>query len=414
VTALTTRPAPARRESAPAGSRLLGMDATRGLAVLGMMAVHALYDTNADGSPTEVYLVSGGRSAATFAVLAGVGIAFTTGRRQVQIGPDATRATASMLTRALVVGLIGLALGYTDAGIASVILPYYALMFMLAIPLVLLPTRVLILAAAVLGAGMPVLSQLIRPGLPAPALLNPTFTQLLTDPLGLLSELALTGYYPALPWMTYLCVGIAVGRTRLTSPRVAAGLLAVGAVLAVAASAASRWLLGPLGGLGRIAAATPPAELAGRPNVADFVTLYPEGVTPTTTWWWLATDAPHSSTPLDLAQTIGSSLALLGAMLLLGHIIWPPAARVIGAVLRPLAAVGALTLTVYTLHVVFMNSSLDQFGPMAGYLMQVVVAVLFAVGWRLAVGRGPLESIVRVLAGRAGDLAVRAGRYCRW
>jgi hypothetical protein len=338
-----------------------------------------------------------------------VGIAFTTGRRRVR-GSALRYTAASLATRGLVVGLIGLALGYTDSEIAGVILPYYALLFVLAIPLVLLPTPALVALAAVVAGGVPVLSHLVRPGLPVPALDNPSFAFLFTDPLGLLGELALTGYYPALPWVAYLCVGIAVGRLRLSSARVAASLLATGTAVAAAATAVSWWLLGPMGGLDRIAAVTPPDELATAPTVADFVTVFPEGVTPTTTWWWLATVAPHSSTPADLVQTAGSAVAVLGAMLLLGHVARPLPARLVGLVLRPLAAVGALTLTVYTAHVVFLNSPLDEFDPVPGYWVQVLVAALFASGWRLAVGRGPLESLVRVLAQAAGRAAAGTRR----
>lgn len=399
-----TAPSPVTRPQPPAEatpSRLLGMDAARGAAVLGMMAVHSLYDTTPDGAPTATYLVTAGRSAAVFAVLAGVGIAFTTGRRRVGWGAEGRSAAASLAARAAVVGVIGLALGWGSAEIAANILPYYAVMFLLAIPLVFLPSRALVAVAALLAAGLPVLSQWVRPGLPAPSLENPTVAQLVTDPLGLLSELALTGYYPALPWLAYLAVGIAVGRLRRGGTRTAVWLAAGGTALAAAATLVSRWLMGPLGGHAAIAAVTPPELLASAPTVEDFVAVAPEGTTPTTTWWWLGTDAPHAGTPLDLAQTIGSALAVLGVMLLLGRMTNP----LVQAVLRPLAAVGALTLTVYTLHVVFLNSPLDTFDALPGYLVQVAVAALGALAWRRAVGRGPLESLVRVVARAAGRAA---------
>lgn len=409
TTTATTVGAPGARATAPGGTRLRGMDAARGLAVLGMMAVHSLYDTTADGSATTMYLVTAGRSAAMFAVLAGVGIAFTTGRRRVSDAAEGRRAVSGLATRGLVVGILGLTLGYTDVSIAANILPYYAVLFLFAIPLVFLPTGTLLALGVVVATAVPFVSHLLRPGLPEPTLVNPSFTAL-GDPLGLLSELAVSGYYPAAPWLAYLCVGIAIGRLRLSSARVAAGMLGIGAGVAVAATATSAWLLGPLGGLEQIRLVTPADQLATAPTIGEFVTIYPEGVTPTTTWWWLATDAPHSGTPLDLMQTAGSALAVLGGMLLLGHVTWPSAARLVGAVTNPLAAVGALTLTVYTAHLVFLNSPLDQFGPVAGYVVQVVAAVLFAVGWRRAVGRGPLESLVRVLAQGAGGLAARKTR----
>ncbi|GAA1207890.1 heparan-alpha-glucosaminide N-acetyltransferase domain-containing protein [Prauserella alba] len=387
--------------SPTATSRLTGVDATRGIAVLGMMAVHALYIAGSSGDPAWWYSIVSGRSAATFAVLAGVGIAFTTRREQV---PRARwrPVTASLVTRALAVGLLGLALGYTDSDIAAVILPFYAVLFLLAIPLVFLSTRLLLVTGAAVAAVVPTLSQLFRDVLPEPSYANPSFGYLVDDPLGLLSELAVTGIYPALPWTAYLCAGLVIGRLRLSSLRVDAWLLAGGAALAAVASALSALLLGPLGGRGRLVA------VDGSSVVDGVLEFGAPGTTPTTSWWWLAVDARHSSTPLDLLHTTGTATALLGALLLLTN------APKVGALARllasPLAAIGALTLTVYSAHIVFLNSPLDRFGALSGYLVQVAVAVAFAMAWRRFVGRGPLEWAVTWLAGRAGAIASQ-GRF---
>jgi uncharacterized membrane protein len=60
-------------ESSPA--RLRGIDAARGLALLGMLAVHLLPSRDDDGAISLSYRLASGRAAATFAVLAGVGLA---------------------------------------------------------------------------------------------------------------------------------------------------------------------------------------------------------------------------------------------------------------------------------------------------------------------------------------------------
>ena len=148
---------------------------------------------------------------------------------------------------------------------------------------------------------------------------------------------------------------------------------------------------------------TPPAQLETAPNVADFVNAFPDGVTPTTTWWWLATIAPHSGTPLDLVQTIGSACAVLGAALLLAGITRPAVARVLGFVLRPVAAAGSMTLTLYVLSILFMNSGLDDFDALEGYLWQIGAALVIGAAWRRAVGRGPLEAATSMLAQAARD-----------
>ena len=75
-----------------------------------------------------------------------------------------------------------------------------------------------------LGLGIPVGSHLVRPFLPVPDLGNPSVLDLVTDPGALLSELTLTGAYPAVVWLAYMAVGIVVGRLRLSDRRTAAAL----------------------------------------------------------------------------------------------------------------------------------------------------------------------------------------------
>jgi hypothetical protein len=93
-------------------------------------------------------------------------------------------------------------------------------------------------------------------------------------------------------------------------------------------------------------------------------------------------------------------VALLGALLLLGHVTTPALRTLIDLVLAPLAAAGSMTLTLYTAHIMFMNSPLDDFDATPGYVVQAVVALLFALAWRQVVGRGPLESLTTWTARR--------------
>lgn len=369
------RPTPRRR--------LVGVDATRGLALLGMMAVHVLPPTNADGTVTAAYQLTGGRSAATFAVLAGVGLALASGGNR----PDTKGFAPSVAIRALAIGTIGLLLGYVDSGLA-VILPYYAMFFLLSIPLLRLRARTLALVAVGLALVVPVVSQVLRAGLSSPDRGSPTFDRLVEDPIGLLSELLLTGYYPALAWLTYLAAGLAIGRLDLRNGKVAAGLLGAGAVLVGIGASASWLLLEVFGGREVLVATTRLGQTSTEIERALTTSMY--GTTPPTTWWWLAVDAPHSGTPFDLLQTTGFAIALLGAVLLL--------ARVAGPLLVPLAAAGAMTLTLYSAHVLLVRSPLLPNDALASYLVQVVVALTFASLWYLTKRRGPLEALVAFLA----------------
>src|ERR671933_2096393 len=85
--------APPVTAEAPAPSaRVTGVDLARGLALLGMFAVH-VFDEYTDGGGTLTGYLAAGRSAATFALVAGVSVAFLTGGRRILHG-RARRAAA--------------------------------------------------------------------------------------------------------------------------------------------------------------------------------------------------------------------------------------------------------------------------------------------------------------------------------
>ena len=374
-------PIPVPRPGRPA--RLAGVDAARAVALAGMAAAHILPVMAPGGTETVAGAVAAGRSSALFAVLAGVGVALATGgRTPPAAGRAHLAAAAGLLVRAVLLGVVGLALVELEPPVA-VILAYYGLLFVVATPLLRLRTPALAGLAVLWTVAGPVASHLLRAGRRAWPGDQPGFGAL-AAPGTLLRELLLTGYYPVLPWTAYLLVGLAVGRADLRSRRVAAGLLAGGAVLAVAAAAGSALLLGPGGG---------GAVLGARPAQQWF------GTVPTDTWWWLAVEAPHTGTPLDLAHTTGTALAVLGAMLLL--------ARAAPALLWPLAAVGSLPLTLYTVHVaalaLFPPAAAQAAGIGLGTLLAVHLAgaLLIGVLFRLAGRRGPLEAVVGALAGAA-------------
>ncbi len=392
-------------------SRVLGVEAARGVALLGMVAVHALNDSDELGRPTWSFTIFGGRAAALFAVLAGIGIAFITHRRRVRMS-DGTRAVATLGVRALAIGAIGLALGNTEASVASVILPAYAVMVLLAIPLVFLPTWLVAFVAVVVTAGAPVLQHVLLPPQPNPGLENPAFAELTSQPGALAVELALTGEFPAVTWLAYLCVGLVIGRLTLTRMRVILGLLGVGAVLAAAAPVASHVLLHKYQGLQQIWLAQPTSGVT-RADTTALLTFGGDGSTPTSTWWWLAVDKPHTGTPLNLLGTIGSAVALLAIMLLAARAARPWLRRPISVLLVPLAAAGSMTLTFYVLHIMFMNSDLDTLAPMTGFVWQVVAIVLVGTSWWATAGRGPLEGLVAVLSRRGSGLVIWSGRTAR-
>jgi uncharacterized membrane protein len=375
--------------------RLLGIDAARGIALFGMASVHLLSNETTTGDLSLSWTLAAGTSAALFAVLAGVGIAFSTGGTSPLEGPRRTAAASSLGVRALMIGVVGLLLGSVVPGdTAGVILAYYAVLFLLAIPLLGLSVRALVVLGGVTALVVPVLSHVVRDGMAVPALGNPTFVDLLSRPGPLVAELTLSGLYPAIPWLAYVCAGLAIGRSRLTSRRFVIGMTAAGVALAALANAVSWMLLDLAGGQDRLREVAP-RTFSGQ-EFNDVLAWGASGTLPTTSPWWLAVRAPHTTTPVELLYTIGIAMAVIGTSIML--------AWVLRSAIRPLAAVGSMPLTLYTLHLLLLVSPLTpEDGELASLALHAVVLLAFAVLWGRRFDRGPLEHVIWRVTGRVRD-----------
>src|SRR5919112_4847737 len=240
---MTSRtPARASRKTAgpSAAQRLHGIDAARGLALLGMMATHLLptFESNADLTPTWIGLTFSGRAAALFAVLAGVGLALSTGKHKPLQGPELSGARRGVALRALVIAAVGLALGGLEVNLA-IILVHYVVLFLCILPFLGMELKRLCAWAAGWILASPVLASLLRPwllGAEPPLKLghNPSWEDLGT-PTALLADLFFTGYYPVFQWLSYLLVGLVIGRLMLTKALVPVLLLGIGTGVAVLA-----------------------------------------------------------------------------------------------------------------------------------------------------------------------------------
>jgi len=391
---------------AVAAARIVGVDVARALALVGMMATHVLPGRVGDEVPW-VQQVAGGRASALFAVLAGVSVSLVSGRKMPVHGGERRAASVRLVVRALLIGALGLALG-TVPTVIAVILASYAVLFVLGLPFLGLGARALAAWAAAWALVAPFAAHLLRPHLPPHEVGSPTPGDLLR-PAHLLSELLLTGYYPAGVWLAYLLAGMALGRLDLRRTATAARLAALGVGLAVAATLLSRVLLDRPGARAALAStypdgAFPDPDLRTDPGaLGALLTHGLSGTTPTGSWWWLATVAPHSGTTLDLAQTTGSAMAVLGVCVLLVRRrpeLW---AALFGA--------GAMTLSLYTLHVLVMAQGWwpdweapEHFGD------QVLVVAVVGAFFALVPLRGPLETVVAVFSREVSRRVVRPPR----
>lgn len=377
-----TRGAPALASTASAGQkpkrRLIAVDATRGLALVFMVGIHVLPSWTQNGDPTFIWSAFSGVGATLFALLAGVTLAFLTGGRRPLRGHAMTAAKAALAVRAVLIAVLGLLLAYSDPP-AAIILVYYGAMFLLAIPLLRLSFRALVAVAVGIAVLGPVMIHLTQNSMPTLDGYDPTLTTLVTDPITFFSVVLFTGSFPVIPWLAYVCVGMAIGRLDLQARSTAVRLCITGAAVAAVVWLSSALLQGPLGGRGQLFAATPWSAL----EIEDFLTWGPPPDLPSTTWWWLTVLAPYTSTPFEVLHSLGIATAVLGAMLLLGR--W--AARVV----QPLAAIGSMTLTLYCAHLLMLATGFLAEAPWASFIVQMLAATGFAVAWRHSRGPGPLE-----------------------
>jgi hypothetical protein len=252
----------------------------------------------------------------------------------------------------------------------------------------------------------PVLAYLVRPWLLAsnpPLKLghNPSWEDLST-PSQLLGDLFFTGYYPVFQWLSYLLVGLVIGRLALTKAVVPVLLLTAGTAVAVSSKALGTAAMESWGGRAAL------QEVLNAPGypLDSVLQVNLTGVQQEGSWWWLASAAPHSATTLDLVHTSAVAAAVVGACLLLGRLAdWLDL-----DLLLPLRGAGAMTLTLYTAHVCVVASlHLKPLPPGwtedGMYFAHAATAIIVGMVFVLLKRRGPLEWL--------GHAANQVGRYER-
>lgn len=337
--------------------RMPGIDLARALAVLGMLAAHLMALPLPElGDPATWIGLAGGRSSILFATLAGVSLALLTGGATPVDAAARTTAQLRIVVRAVVLWLIGIALIATAVPV-YVILPAYALLFLLALPLLQLSAgRLWILAAA--GAMTLPWVQPLWNALPV-----------WRAPNGGELALLLGWHYPFTLWIVFLVGGLAIGRSSLRALGTQVSLLG-GGLAAVVAAAIAEWL----------------------------VTVEPD-----TYLGAVWRSAEHTGGILEVIGSGGGAVATVGACLLLCR---TRASRL----LLPLRAVGAMPLTAYVGQLVAWAvvaalvlgdvSDLSGFRALSPFWPFVIATVVFCTGWALAWGRGPLERMLAAFTRR--------------
>ena len=381
--------------------RLTGIDAARGLALLGMIATHTLplFGPGPAAPPSWIGLVCSGRSAALFAVLAGIGLALLTGRESPHHGRMLAADRRAVAGRAIVVLAAGLTLGLVQVNV-DIILVQYAALFLCLLPFLGLRLRPLALWAVGWVVIAPIAAYLIRPVLTgwlgqSQVSGNPSWDSLQTlhGAGRVLGQIFFTGYYPVFQWIGYLLIGLLIGRLELRRLAVQLSLIICGALAAFTATGVAGFLMDYLGGE-KALLATPEAARWPLPSLLQVDLAW---VDQSGSWWWLATAAPHSGTTLDLVQSASAAAAVVGLCLLL--------TRRLPRILLPLSGAGAMTLTLYAGHVWALGLTVHGLPPGWTadllFLAHVTTAVLAGTLFGLLGWRGPLELLAHGAAALA-------------
>lgn len=337
--------------------RVVGVDVARGLAVLGMFTAHLGDDSPVFWTSTGWMQAADGRSAAGFALLAGVSAALLSGGPSPEGGLALRHARVRILARAAVLWPLGVVLIALGTPVA-VILPSYAVMFaLLTVVLHWSPRRLLLAAGGALAVG-PLVAVLTGDDVNG----QPT-----AHPLPQILDVLVGDYYPVVVWIAYMLVGLAVGRHGLPVQRLAVWGLGC-AVVGYGTSAVAMRVIDPVHTLRRA----------------------------------LLTAAPHSDTAPEVVGNTGVVLVVLALCLVAG--------RAAPRVVAPLAATGALALTAYCGQIVAIAviGTRAVWVPSNGRLaVFVLVTLMFTTTWRALLGRGPLERALHGFSTTLADAFVR-------
>lgn len=382
------------------GGRLTGVDVARFLAIFWMFVAH-IGPNRDDGWPNRILWLGDGREAALFAFLAGVSLTLVNGDRLrlPWLGREAAAASRAValrtVTRCVVLLLLGLWLAGLETNVL-VILPFFAMYFLVALPALYLPTRTIAVLAAYWAFAGPMVSFILRYGWKQrdPGYRVPDFAAL-SDPGEVAETLFVTGTYPVLTWMPFVFAGMAVGRLDLRNTRVLWRLAGVGTALALLGYGGS-WLIVDIGGAQeQLQTATDRlfGTAPGSVSVLEALSWY-VGTVPPNDPTWLMVAQGHSGTPFEVVGATGVACAVLGLCCLAFDrrpVPWYAAAP---------AAMGAMSLSVYTAHLIAGWSPLTPgAGSWVRLLAYTVVALTGSWLWARLLGKGPLERALGFVGG---------------
>jgi uncharacterized membrane protein YeiB len=281
---------------------------------------------------------------------------------------------------------LGTAMAMEYGGV--IILGFYGVYFLLALPLVRLRAKTLAIIAAAFALVTPQLSFALN------TLLTEPIQQSVNayDPLHRLSDvgvldLLFTGFYPTITWTSFVIAGMALARLDLSATTVQRRLAALGAALTVAAYGMSLLLAGK----DALRSTAEDGPSSGGSGSMPLDSGSAESAFPVSS---LFTAGPHSGTTFDIIGSTGVAiLVIVGATVAMDRL---PRLRRLA---KPVIAVGTMSLTAYVGHFVIqgwlpgLGATYDE-ESWVTLINFVLGAIVFAAIWSRFFRRGPLEYLL--------------------
>ena len=355
--------------------RIIGLDIARAFAIIGMVLVNFKLAMGAEeNGPQWLRTFSAllnGRAAATFVILAGVGASL--GSRRARVSGDKVQqrqARITLLKRALFLFVVGWA--FFPIWPAD-ILHYYGVYLAIGSTLLFARSKRLI-TLAVVSVAISLAFILTFDPLANWNLEDYSYRGL-TTPVGFARNLFLDGFHPVFPWIALYLFGLWLGRTDLRDPIWRRTLAIRSLVVLLITELTSFVVLGPKG-----------SSLDGIDEQS---------------WRWLFSAEPIPPMPLFILAGASTAVLVICGSIWLGD-------NLPEKVSEPLVSTGQLALTIYLAHVLLGMAVLDWWGRLEEQTLSWAVlsglsfsaaAVLFSWVWRRRFARGPLEELMRRVAG---------------
>jgi len=351
--------------------RIIGIDVARGLAVIGMIIVNfkIVVGSHGDGWVKSFAQIFDGKAAATFVVLAGVGLALMTNSTAKNPNdPKRKMVRKKIIARALFLFLVGLS--YTWIWPAD-ILHFYGIYMLLTLVLIYRSSRQILIASTLMILLYPLLILILdyETGWNFATL---TYTDLWT-PIGFLRNLFYNGFHPVIPWTAFILFGVWFGRQDLYDDSFIKKSLWISSATFI--------------GIQVFSSASLYFFSAGNPDT--LASIEP-----------LLGTAPMPPLPIYMANGIAISVATISACILQARRY--PESKIISV----LHKTGQLALTFYVAHVIIGMGFLEEISSqqLGSYTIEFSVmyalafsacCMVFAVVWLRYFKMGPLEWLMR-------------------